>query len=220
MLSQARLALGAEASAAEQEYNLLIDQLEGVFGKNHKEVAAELQRIAKTIEEGGDVDAAFMFKQRTCEIMLKRNMELRRQNRSAPPVVPAPPVERLMVPQTIARLVGPLEYICMPVQDTRTAFEFYKRLLNAEQLFEHTVGSHLVAIKFAQGPAFLLIENSELKHCQPMFSTDDVARILAEFKKHDVTPALGPISTGLGSLYSFKDASGNYFAVIERRGRR
>src|SRR5689334_15349734 len=103
MLNQARLALEADPSEAEKQYDGLIDELERVFGKNHKEVAAELQRIAKTIEDGGEADAAFSFKQRTCEILLKRNMEQRRLNRPAQHPVP-PEVMRPMAPPVVARL--------------------------------------------------------------------------------------------------------------------
>jgi hypothetical protein len=220
MLNQAKQALQAEPSSAEQHYNQLIDDLEGLFGKNHKEVAAELQRIAKSIEDAGDADSAFAFKQRTCEILLKRNMEQRRLNRPAAQAIPTPAVDRPLVPQTVTRILGPLEYVCMPVNSTSTAIDFYRRTLNGEQLFEHTTGSRVSAVKFAQGPALLFIENKELTACQPLFATDDLGKVLAELKKHDVKPEVGPIATGLGAIYSFRDGANNSFGIIERKPRR
>lgn len=220
MLNQARLALEAEPSDAEKQYDSLIDELERAFGKNHKEVAAELQRIAKSIEDGGEADAAFAFKQRTCEILLKRNMEQRRLNRPAQHPVP-PEVMRPMAPPVVARLLGPLEYICMPTKAVLNDVQFYKEKLNAEQVFDHdSNGVRAAAVKFAPGPALLFIQGSELDVCQPAYTTDDATKILNELGKHGLTPTAGPIATGIGSLFSFSDASGNRFAVLEkRRGR-
>lgn len=82
---QAEIALNElDSEKAEQMFLELVVGLEEAFNKNQKDVAAELQRIAKEIESLGKVDDSLRFKQRTCEIMLRRSMAERRKNQQAP----------------------------------------------------------------------------------------------------------------------------------------
>ncbi|MBX9686233.1 MAG: hypothetical protein K2X27_05995 [Candidatus Obscuribacterales bacterium] len=84
----AEKALGElDSEKAEELFLSLIVSIEEAFNKNQKDVATELQRIAKEIESSGKVDDSVRFKQKTCEIMLRRSMAERRRNQ-APPAPP------------------------------------------------------------------------------------------------------------------------------------
>lgn len=74
---------------ADELFLNLVVRLEDEFNKNQKDVAAELQRIAKAIESEGKADEALRFKQRTCEVMLRRSMAERRRNQAPPGAPPA-----------------------------------------------------------------------------------------------------------------------------------
>ncbi len=82
---QAELALAElDSQKADELFLSLVVDLESEFGKNQKDVAAELQRIAKSIEADGKLDESIRFKQRTCEVMLRRSMAERRRNQAPP----------------------------------------------------------------------------------------------------------------------------------------
>ncbi|CAN5374463.1 hypothetical protein BH11CYA1_BH11CYA1_42650 [soil metagenome] len=66
------------ADEAEEKLASIITSLEQQYGENQKEVANELQRLAKEIENSGQLEQAIEFKQRTTELMLRISMERRR----------------------------------------------------------------------------------------------------------------------------------------------
>lgn len=217
-LDRARLALVEDdTDQREQIYNDLIDELESLFGKNDKEVAAELQRIAKTIEEQGDPDSAFAFKQRACEMLLKRNMATRRAQ-GRPPAPPAGGLDRTTLTglKPLNRLLQTLECICMPSQNVERDSEFYRSNVNADQVFSHTVGTRIIGLKVSSGPVLLLMNSTEMHQC-PIYSADDPAHVLAELAKQKVEPNVGPIPTAVGTIYGFTDPSGNHFGLIDKK---
>lgn len=77
-----------DSQKAEELFDELVLCLEETFNKNQKDVAAELQRIAKEIESLGNIDDSLRFKQRTCEIMLKHSMAARRSNQAPSQAAP------------------------------------------------------------------------------------------------------------------------------------
>lgn len=112
-----QIALSALATAsqedAEQKLTSIVALLESQYGENQKEVAAELQRLAREIESSGKFDQAIEFKQRTTEIMLRVSMERRRAMREAagaangssqasPPYIAVPPHTTQAPPHTQA----------------------------------------------------------------------------------------------------------------------
>jgi len=66
------------ADEAEEKLASIITSNEQHYGENQKEVANELQRLAKEIENSGQIEKAIEFKQRTTELMLRISMERRR----------------------------------------------------------------------------------------------------------------------------------------------
>jgi len=75
-----------DTEKADQLFLELVAKIEDAVNKNQKELAAELQRIAREIESAGKLEDSLRFKQRTCEVMLRRSMAERRRN--APPAPP------------------------------------------------------------------------------------------------------------------------------------
>ena len=66
-------------------YRDIVETLTRLCNKNQKEIAQELQTLAKTFEDRGDSQSAFEFKQRTCAVMLELSMEERRRSRTGTP---------------------------------------------------------------------------------------------------------------------------------------
>ncbi len=106
-----QIALSALSNAsqeeAEQKLTSIIGMLEKQYGENQKEVAAELQRLAREIETSGKIDQAIEFKQRTTEIMLRVSMERRRGMREAAGLTAHPTPAHSPVP---AHQQGPVSY--------------------------------------------------------------------------------------------------------------
>lgn len=82
----------ADSVKADVLYRDLFSLLKHAHGDNDKQIAADLQMLAKELESRGLTGEAFQFKQRTCEVMLKISMEARIRSRGdrPPPASPAP----------------------------------------------------------------------------------------------------------------------------------
>ncbi len=92
LLGRANAALAAlDQSLADKLYEELVTAIEDVRGKNQKEVAAELQRLARAIEAEGRFDDSMRLKQRTCEVMLRMSMAERHRGRMPVLTRPAAP---------------------------------------------------------------------------------------------------------------------------------
>jgi hypothetical protein len=206
-----------DSEQREQIYNELIDEMERVFGKNDKEVAAELQRIAKQIEEQGDPDSAFAFKQRSCEMLLKRNMATRRAQGRPGGAQVGLDRSTLTGLKPLNRLLQTLECVCMPSSDVERDADFYRRTTSADQVFQHTSIPKIIGLKVSSGPVLLLVELPELETPMPIYSADDHNKVLAELARHNLQPTLGPIVTAVGTIYAFKDPSGNRFGLIDKK---
>lgn len=71
----------SDASRSSELYRDIVQTLTRLCNKNQKEIASELQQLAKAIEEQGRSGEAFEFKQRTCAVMLEISMEDRRRTK-------------------------------------------------------------------------------------------------------------------------------------------
>jgi len=82
MLSKAMDAMStSDATRASELYRDIVQTLTILCNKNQKEIASELQQLAKSIEDQGKPTEAFEFKQRTCAVMLEISMEDRRRTK-------------------------------------------------------------------------------------------------------------------------------------------
>ena len=206
-------------------YNQLVDELETIFGKNQKDVAAELQRIAKAVEDEGDVEAAFGFKQRTCEVLLKRSMFQRRAAREG--TAPAPAMnfasstggqERAPVLRAEhSRLLGSLEFICFPTDDAERDAGFYRNSLAGQTLFDHPGDTRTIGMKVASGPAIIFLQDGRLSGCQPLFFVSDMDKVLEQLTRDGVGKPIGPIQTASGTIWGFVDPNGHKFAILDKK---
>ncbi len=80
LLAKANEAIATSDAARSNElYRDIVQTITILCNKNQKEIAGELQNLAKAIEEKGLSTEAFEFKQRTCAVMLEISMEDRRR---------------------------------------------------------------------------------------------------------------------------------------------
>ncbi len=75
--------LTGDDSKSHEIYRDIVETLSRLCNKNQKEIAQELQTMAKMLEDRAELQAAFEFKQRTCAVMLELSMEERRKSRLA-----------------------------------------------------------------------------------------------------------------------------------------
>jgi hypothetical protein len=66
-----------DRAVAENMIEEIISELERKYQNDQREVAAALKRLSKHMESDGAGEAAFEFKQRSCEVMLKMSMAAR-----------------------------------------------------------------------------------------------------------------------------------------------
>lgn len=167
---QAQLALEeADSQKAEALFLELVVSLEDAFNKNQKDVAAELQRIAKQIETSGKIDDSLRFKQRTCEIMLRRSMAERRRNQ-------APPNKE---PEKDGKLLRQLVFVCFTA-DPGSYSAFLTRTELVSELRLLPDGSRLMRSK-SDSQLLLLCRQGRLSGYFPLFiasSRDEAARQL------------------------------------------
>lgn len=157
-----------DSSKADELFVNLIVSLEDAFNKNQKDVAAELQQIAKSIESGGKIDDSLRFKQRTCEIMLRRSMAERRKNQ--PP--PAPPREAKVVTQMAFVSFSP---------DPPSYAAFFNKLEVSSELRVLPDGSRW--LRSSQSQLMLISKQHRLSGSYSMFiapSREDASRYFQE----------------------------------------
>ncbi len=84
LLQRARQALTLEESSGQSDeiYLSVIRDLSDQFSNNQKEIANALKTMASQIETCQGAAQAFQFKQRTCEMLLRHNIEQRHAQRS------------------------------------------------------------------------------------------------------------------------------------------
>lgn len=157
-----------DATKADELFVNLLVALEDTFNKNQKEIAAELQQIAKKIESGGKVDDSLRFKQRTCEIMLRRSMAERRKNQPPPP----PPKESKAFTQ--------MAFVCFSTDPPTYAAFFNKHEVSSE-LRVLPDGSRW--LRTSQSQLMLISKQHRLSGFFPMFiapSREDASRYFQE----------------------------------------
>ena len=157
-----------DSEKAEQLFLELVLSIEKSVNKNQKDVAVELQRIAREIESFGKMDDALRFKQRTCEVMLRRSMAERRRNQSPP--VPARDTKSLTQMIFICFTGDPAAYAAFL---QRTGLVFSVRVLPDGSRWLRNKDSQLI----------LLCRQGRLSGYFPLFvapSREDAARQLQE----------------------------------------
>ena len=165
--SRLQMALTAvrQPSADETENKLsqLIAALEEHYGDNQKEVAGELQRLAKEIEAAGQTEQAIEFKQRTTEIMLRLSMERRRGLKQGPRLPSSTGSFAAMAPQQVmpaASLFESVRYIAQSSLRFEAELRFFSEIMRGSVTwFSDDPHKRSVCIKLAREPEILLLES-------------------------------------------------------------
>jgi catechol 2,3-dioxygenase-like lactoylglutathione lyase family enzyme len=314
LLARAQEAISAPDSGVSHEiYRDIVQTLTRLCNKNQKEIAAELQILAKTLEDEGKATEAFEFKQRTCAVMLELSMEERRRNRvhgqtgapsltsfapSAPtarPIIGAargeasssPPgqtpdtsgapgnrnhdfspagvqtqhalsVEETIPPNPTGKTISTesgagtsaalstavpqgstasdtvtvmqasataidtvvpflsIDYLYMGSSDYDRDLAYYRDVLGAQEVWNFDrFGSRITAFSLCAGPLILIADHRSAPACQPVFRVADLSVTARDLKQRGWQPASGPFGTPNGEAYSFKDPSGNRFAIYQ-----
>lgn len=197
-LTQAELALAElDQEKAEHLFLELVLSIEEAVNKNQKGVAAELQRIAREIEASGKVDEALRFKQRTCEVMLRRSMAERRRNQAPPPARDT---------KTLSQMV----FVCFAGDPAAHANFLQRTGLNSE-LRVLPDGSRWMRSKDSQ--LILVCRQGRLSGFFPLFvapSREDAARHLQELGNLMDSDEIDVCGM---KLLSLKDKSGQRFLL-------
>lgn len=164
-LNEAESALAElDSEKADQLFSDLVIAIETEFDKNQKDVASELQRIAKEIESAGNLDESLRFKQRTCEIMLRRSMAERRRNQSPP------------APAKDGKILSQLIFICFAA-DPASYSVFLQKTGLTQELRVLPDGSRWLRSKDSQ--LLLVCRQSRVSGFFPLFvaaSREDAAK--------------------------------------------
>ncbi len=209
--------LRAAAEAAIQEkdgheaqrlYDQLVEQIKRAVGDNQKEIAAELQRLAKEIEAEGRAEEAFDFKQRTCAVLLKLSMSARGVRDPLP----------LAVSPSTAPLPGmKLEYLILGTINFETEKHFFSEVVNARQIWSAGHPQQkAIAFELGAGPPLVLYEQ-RMPGWQPVFSAADPDKITRELEKlgwsKEADELLLPSQV---KARQFCDRIGNKIALVRR----
>jgi len=145
-----------DQTRSDQLYSDLVIQLQTALGGNEKEVAAELQKLARQIERE-DAQGAVEFKQRTCEAMLRINMEKRMGKRvDRLPQSAAPAVQSPTRPDKAADFA--LAYLYMPTAHFDQDLKFYQEFFDVKSQ-EMTPNPNRMSMLERPGmPPILLVE--------------------------------------------------------------
>lgn len=206
------LTLASEALAisdpvkSEDLYNQIVLKVQKAFNNNQRDVAAELQRLSKSIEASRNTEDSLTFKQRTCESMLKISMAERHKGKTPPVLAPSKPPLPFKT----------LEYLYVGCNEFDADVRFYKDTIKAELLWAfNKFGSKVAAFKMAYGPILLLADHKKAPSIEPIFSVDNLETAVKSLKERGITKLDGPIDTPNGRAYSFKDPGGNQFSILQ-----
>ena len=196
----------SDPAKSEELYNQIVLTVQKAFNNNQRDVAAELQRLSKSIEASRNTEDSLTFKQRTCESMLKISMAERHKGKTPPALVPAKP------PLPFKNL----EYLYVGCNNFDSDVQFYREVIKAELLWAfNKFGSKVAAFKMAYGPVVLLADHKKAPSIEPIFSVDNLETAVKSLKEKGIKELEGPIDTPNGRAYSFKDPGGNQFSILQ-----
>lgn len=199
----------SEFEKAEAIYLELISAIETLYGKSQKDVANELQRIAKTIETGGDVDASMEFKQRTCAVLLKISMAERHRNRVAPQAVP-----QMEVSTEPHSLWLKSEILLLATSDFDVQLTFYRdsARMSVLQSFGEK-NKRLALIDVGLMYKILLLESRQLSGFLPLFVTERFEDCERQMRSLGFVSVPASLDLPGGTVVIFRDRGGNSYAL-------
>lgn len=220
--SRLQMALTAvrQPSANETETKLtqLIAALEEHYGDNQKEVAGELQRLAKEIEAAGQTEQAIEFKQRTTEIMLRLSMERRRGLKQGPRLPSNTGSFAAMVaPQAVMQptsLFDSVRYIAQASIRFEAELRFYSEIMRGSVTwFSDDPHKRSVCVKLAREPEILLLESQLPATAVNIFAVTTFGAVSERLEANGFHRR-GELKTPLGQALLFSNADGLVIGVL------
>lgn len=220
--SRLQMALTAvrQATADETESKLtqLISALEETYGDNQKEVAGELQRLAKEIEAAGQTEQAIEFKQRTTEIMLRLSMERRRglkQGQRLPSNTGT--FAALAGPQAVIQPSGIFEsvrYIAQASVRFEADLRFFSEIMRSTVTwYSDDPHKRAVCIKFSKEPEILLLESQLPTAAVNIFAVTTYGTVTERLEANGFHRR-GDLKTPQGQALLFSNAEGLVIGVL------
>lgn len=183
LLGRANAALAAiDQSAADKLYEELVTAIEEVRGKNQKEVAAELQRLARAIEAEGRLDDSMRLKQRTCEVMLRMSMAERHRGRM-------PVLTKTQAPSFAPSIDGcaikRLALLYVGSQNPATDLAWLKNGLGASELRRlEENGRQYTFLTMPNSVPVLVCEDEIPGAWLPVFEVDNPDEVIEQLRSH------------------------------------
>jgi predicted enzyme related to lactoylglutathione lyase len=114
-------------------------------------------------------------------------------------------------------MFGSLDFIYVPTPDISRALEFYVSVLGAELVWKIRHHQTVVAnVRISQtGPALLLANHLEGNIPLLIYRVDDLDGAIATMSNRGWQPESGPFEIPHGPCVTFKDPSGQQFALYE-----
>jgi len=196
-----------DGEAAARLYDQLIDQVKQLVGDNQKDIAAELQRLAKEIEADGRPDDAFEFKQRTCAVLLKLSMAARGR----------PSSEAAVRASAQTKPTMKIEAIALGSEHFDQDLKHYLELLSARPIqTSGKEGFRTASLAAGAGPLIMLCEGAK-PGWTPIFSVEDSAGTVAHLERLGWRRMEERLLTSSGEAMLYSDAAGGRIALISRR---
>lgn len=213
-LARKALDLGKEAEA-EDLYLALIAKLDAFYASNQKEMAAELQAVARIIESDLGAEPAIEFKQRTCETMLRMSMQARHRGRALPPRLPSAPIN-----PASAGLTPFKEIACIYISSTSfdRDLAFYKDLFKIEPEWQlNSDEQRVAALRLASGPLFLLTDPPVAPGFVPLFLVDNLDSAVERLKDCQKVTREPAMPGSEGPVYVVSDLCHNKFCLQAKK---
>lgn len=162
---------------ADKLYEELVSAIEEVRGKNQKEVAAELQRLARAIESEGRVDDSMRLKQRTCEVMLRMSMAERHRGK-------VPVMSRPAQPATDC-LLKKLAFMYIGAHNSSSELSWLKAGIGASELKRlEDNGRHYTVLSLPNSVPVLLCEDEIAGAWLPVFEVENPDEVIEHYRMH------------------------------------
>jgi len=120
------------------------------------------------------------------------------------------------VARPMAAPFNSLEYLYIGTADFERDLAFYRDVLGASLVWNHTgMGARVAALRMGKGPLLLLADHRPAPSCMPLYTVGDLKATAKELRKRGWKPDGRPFEIPNGPCYVFDDPSGNRFGFFE-----
>ena len=93
---------------------------------------------------------------------------------------------------------------------------YYGETLGGKLVWNHKAfGARVAAVRFGEGPLWLLADHRPAGTCMPIFEVDNLEKSIGELEVRGARPNKGSLEIPNGPCCVFRDHSGNEFAIFQ-----